>query len=160
MFIWVLISLYPLQVCGISFKRYKEFRTFWPSSFVDQSVKGTDNFWKIRELIDGFKKLCRQIGSGVEKMADELMSAIRFCTTPKVDLTHYSFIFRKPDPFGTETKKVVCSRSGTMLHLYTQKGKEAMKTSIFQKYIGGNTACMKRLYIATKLCGRLTSNDS
>ena len=45
-----------------------------------------------------------------------------------------------------------------MLHLEIQKGEEAMKTSNFQKYLRGNTACMKRLYIANKGCGQLTSN--
>ena len=33
-----------------------------------------------------------------------------------------------------------------------------MKTSKFRKDILGTTACMKRLGIATKSCGRLTSN--
>ena len=45
-----------------------------------------------------------------------------------------------------------------MLKLEIQKGKEAMKTSKFKKYLGGTTACMKRLAIATKGCGQLTSN--
>ena len=57
-------------------------------------------------------------------------------------------------------KNVACSRLGKMLHLEIQKGKEAMKTSKFQKDIGGTTACMKRLAIATKGCGQLTSNDT
>ena len=47
-----------------------------------------------------------------------------------------------------------------MLHLDIQKGKEAMKTSKFQKYIGGTTECMKRLAIAAKGCGQLTPNDT
>ena len=47
-----------------------------------------------------------------------------------------------------------------MLHLDIQKGKGAMNTSIFQKYIGGNEACMKRLMMATKFCGQLTSNGT
>ena len=71
-------------------------------------------------------------------------------STPEVDLPHYSNIFRKPEPLGIEMKNVSCSRLGTMLHLDIQKGKEDMKTSIFQKYIGGTTACMKRLAVATK----------
>ena len=75
-----------LQVCGISLTRFKEFRRFWPCSFVDPLVKVTDNFWKIRGLIDGFNESRRQISSGREKTADESMSAIRFRTTPKVDL--------------------------------------------------------------------------
>ena len=47
-----------------------------------------------------------------------------------------------------------------MLHLDTQKGKGAMKTSTFQKYIEGTTACMKRLDIDTIGCSQLTSNNT
>ena len=35
-----------------------------------------------------------------------------------------------------------------------------MKTSKFQKILEGITVCMKRLYIATKGCGQLTSNNT
>ena len=149
-----------LQVCGISLTRFKEFRTFWPCSFVDQSVKVTGNFWKIRGLIDGFNKSRSQIASGREKTADESMSAIRFLTTPIGDLPHYSYIFVKPDPLGTEMKNVACSRLGKMLHLDIQKGKEAMKKPTFQSELGGTAACMKRLAISAKGCGQLTSNDT
>ena len=78
-----------LQVCGISLTRFKEFRTFWPCSFVDPLVKVTDNFWRIRGLIDGFKESRREIASGREKTTDESMNAIRFRTTPKGYLPHY-----------------------------------------------------------------------
>ena len=47
-----------------------------------------------------------------------------------------------------------------MLHLETQKGKEAVKVSKFQKYLGGTASCMKRLAIATKGCVQLASNDT
>ena len=40
------------------------------------------------------------------------------------------------------------------------KGKEAMKKSTFQSELGGTAACMKRMAIATKVCGQLTSNDT
>ena len=90
-----------LQVYGISLTSFKEFRTFWTCYFVDPLVKGTDNFWKIRGLIDGFNELHRKIASGKEKTAYESMIAIQFCTTPKGDLSHYYYIFRKPEPLGT-----------------------------------------------------------
>ena len=51
-----------------------------------------------------------------------------------------------------------CSRLGKMLHLEIQKGKEAMKTSIFQKYPEGTAECMKRLMMDTKGCGKVTSS--
>ena len=44
-------------------------------------------------------------------------------------------------------KNMAGSMLGKMLHLVIQKGKEAMKTSKIQKYLGGTTACMKRLDI-------------
>ena len=47
-----------------------------------------------------------------------------------------------------------------MLHLEIPKGKEAMKTSKFQNVLGGTTECMKRIAIATKGCGQLTSNNT
>ena len=42
-----------------------------------------------------------------------------------------------------------CSRLGTMLHLETQKDKEAMKTSGYQNDMGGNSVCMKRIMMDT-----------
>ena len=62
-----------------------------------------------------------------KKAADESMRAIRFRNTPQGDLPHYSFIFSKPDQLGTDMKNVEGLKLGTMLHLETQKGKEAMK---------------------------------
>ena len=57
-------------------------------------------------------------------------------------------------------KNVVCSSLGTMLHLEIQKGEEAMKKLTFQSELGRTAACMKRLAIATKGCGQLTSNNT
>ena len=88
------------------------------------------------------------------------MGAIHFFTTPKGYLLHYSYIFRKPEKLGIEMKNVACLRLGKMLHLDTQKGKEAMKTSNFQNVLGGTTVCMKRLDIDTKGCGQLISNET
>ena len=79
---------------------------FWPSYFVDPSVRGTNNFWKVCGKIDRFNESCRQIASGVGKTADELMSAMQFCTTPKGDLSHYSYICRNMEPLGTYMKNV------------------------------------------------------
>ena len=55
---------------------------------------------------------------------------------------------------------MACSRLGTMLYLEIQKEKEDMKTPEFQKSLGETAACMKRLSVATKGCGKLTSNDT
>ena len=149
----ILVEKFHPRVDGVSSR-------FWSCSFVDPLVKVTNNFWKIRGLIDGLNELRRQIASGREKTADESMRAIRFRTTPKQDLPHYSYIFRKPETLGTEMNNVACSRLGTMLHLKIQKGKGDMKILTFQSELGGTAACMKRLAISTKGCGQLTSNDT
>ena len=80
-------------------------------------VKDIYNFWKVRGLIVRFNKSRSHIASGVVKTVDESMSVIRFRTTPKGDLPHYSYIFRKTEPLCIEIKNVACSRLGNMLHL-------------------------------------------
>ena len=77
-----------LQFCGISLTRFNEFRTFWPCSFVDPLVKGTDKLWKIRGLIGRFNESRKKLLQGKEKYADESMNAIKSRTTPKGDLTN------------------------------------------------------------------------
>ena len=123
---------------------------------LNKLVTGTDDFWKVRGLIDGFEEVRRQIASRVEKTADDSMSAIFFCTTTKVDLMHHSNMFRNPDPLGADINNVAFLRLGTMLYIYIQKRKEAVKRSKFQKDIGGTTVCMKRLDVATKGYVQLT----
>ena len=83
------------------------------------------------------------------------MSAIQFCTTLKGDLPQLSYIFRNPEPLGTEINNVDCSRLGNMLYLGIQKGEEALKTSKLQKYLGGTDVCMKILVMDTKGYGQL-----
>ena len=52
-----------------------------------------------------------------------------------------------------DINNVDCSRLGTMLHLYTQNGKEATKAPTFQQEIGGTAACMKKIMVDLKGCG-------
>ena len=58
-------------------------------------VKGIYTFWRVRGIIDIFNDLRSKTALRVEKKTDELMSAIRFRTTPKYDLLHYQYILRK-----------------------------------------------------------------
>ena len=61
------------------------------------------------------------------KTTDESMGSIRFHTTPKGDLPHYSYTVRNPESLEVEIKNVACSRLGTMSYLDTQNAKEDMK---------------------------------
>ena len=82
-------------------------------------------------VIGGFGELHRKVASGVENMTYGSISVIQFWTTPKGDIPYYSYICRNPYLLRTELKNVVCSRLGTMLYLYIEKGKEATNKSQF-----------------------------
>ena len=57
----------------------------------------TYEWWRAKHLFDGFNNL---------KVGDESMSAIWFRTTAKGNLPHLSYIFRNPEPLGTEFNTV------------------------------------------------------
>ena len=87
-------------------------------------------------------------------MGDESMSAIMFRTTSKGNLPHLSYIFRKPEPLGTEFKTVACSVTGELLFIEVQRGKEGMKNSRYKQDIGSTAACTKRMMEETKGIGQ------
>ena len=60
-------------------------------------------------LIDGFNDACKNIAAIYLKVGDESMSEIRFWTTAKGNLPHFTYILRKPDPLWAEFKTVACS---------------------------------------------------
>ena len=47
-------------------------------------VKGVDTFFRVRGVIEGFKKPHRNISSGVENILDKLMGAVRFWNPPYI----------------------------------------------------------------------------
>ena len=75
----------------------------------------TDEWWRAKHLFDGFNTACKNIAASFLKVGDESMSTIRFRTMAKGNLPHLSYIFRKPEPLGTELKTVACSVTGALL---------------------------------------------
>ena len=75
----------------------------------------TDEWWRAKHLFDGFNTACKNIAASFWKVGDESMSVIRFRTTAKGNLTHLSYIFRKPEPLCTEFKTVACYVTGALL---------------------------------------------
>ena len=57
-------------------------------------------------LIGGFNMACKNIAAIFLKVGYESTSAIRFRTKAKGNLPHFSYIFCKPEPLGTEFKTV------------------------------------------------------
>ena len=96
-------------------------------------------------LIDGFNAACNNIAEIFLKVGDESMSAIRFRTTAKGNLPHLSYIFRKPEPPGTEFNKVACSITGSLLFVEVQIGNEGIKHRKYHQELGSTVACTKRM---------------
>ena len=82
------------------------------------------------------------------------MSIVIFRTTAKGNLPHLSYIFRKPEPLGTDFKTVDCSVTGALLFIEVKRGKEGMKDSRYQQNIGATAACTKWMMEATKGVGQ------
>ena len=116
-------TLFPHQVCGISPTRGKELRNYWPKGFDSEREKATYEWWRAELLIGGFNEAFNNISVSSLKVGYESMSVIRFWTTAKGDLPHLSYIFRKPDPLGTELNTVACSVTGSMIFIEVQIGK-------------------------------------
>ena len=84
----------------------------------------TDEWWRAKNLFDGFNTASKNIAASFLKVGDESMSTIRFRTTAKVNLTHLSYIFRKPEPLSTEFKTIAFSVAGALLFIEVQRGSD------------------------------------
>ena len=96
-------------------------------------------------LFDGFNTACNNIDSCFMKVGDDSISEIRFRKTAKGNLPHLSYIFRKPEPLGTEFNTVACSVTGALIFIEVQIGKEGTKKSNYQQELGETAACNKRM---------------
>ena len=105
----------------------------------------TYEWWRAKNLFDGFNTACKNIAASFLKVGDESMSAIRLRTTAKGNLPHLSYIFRKPEPLSTEFETVACSATGALLFIKVQRGKEGMKSSRYQKELGATAACTDQM---------------
>ena len=74
-------------------------------------------------FIDGFNETCKNMSTRSMNVRDDTMSKIGFLTTAIGDLPHLSYIFRKPEPLGTEFNTFEFSVTGDFLFVEAQRGK-------------------------------------
>ena len=55
------------------------------------------------------------------------METVQLWSIPRGELTHYSFIFRNPEPSETEFRNMSIYNLGSTLYLHTKKGNDKMK---------------------------------
>ena len=152
-------SILPAPAIGIStcmsLTRFGQIRKFYVAGLAAYPPATDDPWYPIQHHMDEFNaNRIKTVAASRYKTMDESMSAFRPRKTKNGNLPHLSFIFRKPEPLGTELKTVGCSKTKIMLHMEIQKGKTAMANSTFQQEYGATTACVVRMALATKWCGQ------
>ena len=135
--------------------RFNEIRAWFPYAFQDSQAKEEGDPWfMIRGLVNAYNYVrSLWVAASIVKILDESMSAWRPRTTKTGGLPHISWIQRKPEPLGTEFKTVACSKTGMMLHLEIQEGKDAMGKKEYSSEFGGTAACTFRLVDSSKHAG-------
>ena len=94
------------QISGISLTRGKEFRKYWPQVFELEENKATNEWWIGNWLIDGFNATYKNISASFLKVGDESMSAIRFRTTEKRELTSLVLYFPQAGATGDRVQEI------------------------------------------------------
>ena len=126
--------------------RFKEFRMFLPSIYEDESKKGTDPWWKFIGGVEQFNlNRLKYVASSNHIALDELMMAWRPRKTKTGGLPNITFIFRKPEPLGTEFKCSTCAACNVMLFMELQRGKDEMKKQKYNNDLGATAGCTLRL---------------
>ena len=105
--------------------RFREIKKYIPIMFSsDEAKKKEDPWWQIIQVVDDFNaNRKRTIGTSNVRDTDETMSPYCPQTTKNGTIPHLSYVFRKPEPLGTEFKNCLDSNSKIMLCLYLCRNK-------------------------------------
>lgn len=126
--------------------RFQFIRHYMSYVFCDPKAKGEDDWWQVIGGINAFNEnRKRTVCSSALKVLDESMSAFKPRTTKTGNLPHLSYIFRKPEPLGTEFKVTACAETRILLHLELQRGSKAMGCYKYQNEYKATAACVLRM---------------
>jgi Transposase IS4 len=122
----------------------------------DPSLASFDPWYPVVKLVEEFNKnRSRVVAASRIKVQDESMSAWKPRKDKNGGLPNISFIKRKPKPLGTEFKSVACGKTGIMLQLEIQRGKNEMplRSKYFREH-GATSSCALRAAHDTANCGQ------
>ena len=144
---WQTIAPPPEFHNYISFSKFKIFKQFIPSIWESETYKRAgDPWWQFAAAVDEFNEIRSQyILTSAERVLDESMSAYCPRTTRLGGLPNLSYVFRKPEPLGTEFKSSVCTVTKIMTHLEIQRGKYGMKDKEYNSSLGATAGCTLRM---------------
>ncbi len=107
--------------------RFKELRRHVSHVMAWPELKQDYAWWRIGAFVCDFNANRRRfIAAHQWKILDELMSLFHPRTRKTGNLPNISYVIRKPKALGTEFKCVVCPKTGAMLAVEVQEGKERM----------------------------------
>jgi hypothetical protein len=140
------------------FRRFEDIRCSFAFAFSDttrsdpNSTERYDPWYMLSKWISEFNSnRVEMVCASYIKVHDETMCAWKPRKNKTGGLPNISFIFRKPEPLGTEFKSACCPTTGIMLFLEIQRGKTEMrKWSAKFDDIGATASCTVRAaeYIA------------
>lgn len=140
------------NLTGMALTLFSQIWKFFLEGLKNPNCDEDDPWHPIQHFVDEFNaNRPRTIAASIYKTMDESMSTYRPQKTKTGNLPHLSYIFRKPEPLGTEFKSVACAKTKIMLRLEIQKGKAESK---YQREFGATAACVLRMALATKGCGQ------
>ena len=116
--------------------RFKFIKKYWVKQFeldITNEEKVRNPWWRVGYLVHGFNQNRNNtVASSRVKTMDESMSAYRPQTRKTGNLPNISFIHRKPEPLGTELKRVSSKSSNAPIILAEiQEGKKGMQSKTF-----------------------------
>jgi hypothetical protein len=137
----------------MKFHRFKVWKQFIVKVNEDKArEQDGDPWWKFATAIAGFNNVrLNRITTSLWDILDESMLSFRPRTTATGTLPNISFIFRKPDPLGTEFKCAACPVIGTMKCLDIQQGAKPMQVVKYITEHGCTSGCSPRM---SKACNQ------
>jgi len=139
----------------IAYHRFKECRRYYPSIWYnEQKREAKDPWWQFSDAVDNFNSIRgKKLYKSTWAVIDESMSSWRPRTTKLGGLPNLSHVPRKPEPLGTEFKCTADPKSGCLLALEIQRGKEGNKNLQFNNEIGNTAGGTTRLMNITNSDG-------
>ena len=86
---------FKCQVCVVYHNRGKEFMKYWPQGFESEYDKDSDEWYRVRQLIDDLNEAYKNIAARYLKVGNDSTSAIRFWTTAKGNLPPLYYIYAR-----------------------------------------------------------------
>lgn len=144
-------------IFGISFNRFKEaIKAYWAKSFMHPDQFDANDPWgPVRPAINSYNENRRNnVAASVNKCGDESISEFKPRATKTADLPNIHQNQDKPKDMGSENNTVCCGKTGTMIFIDLNEGKEGNVGKDFNEQLGKAGGLTARMIDGTTGCGQ------